>query len=84
MRWKAVLLIGVAVGYVLGARAGRQSYERIRATSQKVWHSPPAEEARAGVAAKLDEAGVHAAHLMREKVSTGGVDGTEGTDGRVP
>ena len=30
MRYKATLVIGIAAGYVLGARAGRQRYEQIK------------------------------------------------------
>ncbi|MGL4745625.1 MAG: protoporphyrinogen oxidase [Dermatophilaceae bacterium] len=38
---KVSFIAGVAVGYVLGARAGRQRYEQIRRTSEKVWNSGP-------------------------------------------
>lgn len=31
---------GVAAGYVLGARAGRGSYEELKATAQKYWQDP--------------------------------------------
>ena len=33
------LLTGAAVGYVLGARAGKHRYEQIKATSYKVWEN---------------------------------------------
>ncbi len=35
------LLLGGAIGYVLGARAGRKRYDQIRNASSKVWHSKP-------------------------------------------
>jgi hypothetical protein len=38
---KLSFLAGLAAGYVLGARAGRQRYEQIRRTSEKVWNSDP-------------------------------------------
>ena len=30
MRYKATLVMGIAAGYILGARAGRQRYEQIK------------------------------------------------------
>ncbi|WP_431219686.1 hypothetical protein [Leifsonia xyli] len=40
MRGKILFVTGAAVGYVLGARAGRQRYEQIKAAAAKVWESP--------------------------------------------
>ena len=34
-------LAGAAAGYVLGARAGRQRYERIRSLAAQAWASQP-------------------------------------------
>jgi hypothetical protein len=48
MRGKLLFLGGVAVGYVLGSRAGRQRYEQIVAKGRQVWESPTVQEA-AGV-----------------------------------
>ncbi len=41
---KLSFIAGLAAGYVLGARAGRQRYEQIRRTSGKVWHSQPVQK----------------------------------------
>jgi len=41
MRGKAGLVIGLAAGYILGTRAGRQRYEQIKAQAQKVWELDP-------------------------------------------
>ncbi|WP_286175876.1 protoporphyrinogen oxidase [Arthrobacter sp. NEB 688] len=38
---KLTFMAGLAAGYVLGAKAGKQRYEQIRRTSSKVWHSGP-------------------------------------------
>lgn len=40
MRVKAAFLLGGAVGYVLGTRAGREQFEKIRSSAQTVWHDP--------------------------------------------
>ncbi|BAL86457.1 hypothetical protein AMIS_12370 [Actinoplanes missouriensis 431] len=49
MRGKLMFLTGLAAGFVLGSRAGREKYEEIRANAQKIWENPTVQEA-AGVA----------------------------------
>ena len=44
MRGKVGLVIGLAAGYVLGARAGRERYEQIKAQVDKVWNLEPVQE----------------------------------------
>ncbi|GGL04046.1 hypothetical protein GCM10007382_24880 [Salinibacterium xinjiangense] len=40
MKGKILLLTGIGIGYVLGARAGRESYDRIAKAADKFWSSP--------------------------------------------
>ena len=40
MRGRILFVIGLGAGYVLGAKAGRQRYEQIASTADKVWNSP--------------------------------------------
>ncbi len=49
MRGKLMFISGLAAGFVLGSRAGREKYEEIRANARKVWEHPTVQEA-AGVA----------------------------------
>lgn len=44
MRGKAGLVVGLAVGYVLGTRAGRERYEQIKTQWLKVWNLDPVQE----------------------------------------
>jgi len=44
MRGKAGLVIGIAIGYVLGTRAGRERYEQIKGQWLKVWNTDPVQE----------------------------------------
>lgn len=44
MRGKAGLVIGLAAGYVLGTRAGRERYEQIKGQAAKVWNLRPVQE----------------------------------------
>ena len=40
MRGKILFVAGAAVGYVLGARAGRERYEQISDAASRFWGSP--------------------------------------------
>ena len=41
MRGKLTIVAGLAVGYVLGSRAGRARYEQIARAASKFWGSKP-------------------------------------------
>ncbi|HEX8343661.1 MAG TPA: hypothetical protein VF657_02790 [Actinoplanes sp.] len=49
MRGKLWFISGLAAGFVLGSRAGREKYEEIVVNARKVWDHPTVQEA-AGVA----------------------------------
>ncbi|MFI9200490.1 YtxH domain-containing protein [Streptomyces sp. NPDC053048] len=40
MRYRLTFITGAAVGYVLGARAGRERYEELRKGAQRVAQNP--------------------------------------------
>jgi len=40
MRGKLLLVVGLGVGYVLGARAGRERYDELKAGVSRFWHDP--------------------------------------------
>jgi len=44
MRGKAGLVIGLAAGYVIGSRAGRERYEQIKTQWLKVWNADPVQK----------------------------------------
>lgn len=52
---KFSFIVGLAAGYVLGARAGRAQYERIRATANKVMETPAVKRAVDSASAKARE-----------------------------
>lgn len=41
MKGKIAFVLGAAVGYVLGTRAGRERYEQIKRGAQSVWNTEP-------------------------------------------
>jgi hypothetical protein len=44
MMGKILFVVGLGVGYVLGARAGRERYEQIRKAAEDVWNQPKVQE----------------------------------------
>lgn len=51
---KSALMAAFGIGYVLGARAGRERYDALAAKAQKMWHDPRVQDKahRAGSMAK--------------------------------
>jgi hypothetical protein len=81
MRGKILFVAGLAAGYVVGARAGRQSYERIKSRAESVWHDPAVQkgvskaedfvaEKAPIVGKKITESAQDAAHAATEKVKS--------------
>ena len=62
MTWKS-LAIGGAIGYVLGALAGRGRYEQIATISSKTWNSKPVRMAKD----KAKGAAGNAAHGLKAR-----------------
>jgi hypothetical protein len=61
---KLTFVTGLAVGYVLGAKAGRERYEQI----QKLMGSPPVQHAGHTAAGFGREAGSKAAHALGDHI----------------
>lgn len=57
MRYKAMFLAGVAVGFVAGARAGREKYDQMVAKAQEVYGHPKVQQATSTVQARATEFG---------------------------
>ncbi|WP_068425828.1 hypothetical protein [Piscicoccus intestinalis] len=41
---RLMLIAGIAIGYVLGARDGRGRYEQIKSQADSLWHDPRVQE----------------------------------------
>lgn len=60
MRSKAAFIVGTGVGYVLGTRAGRERFEKIKVWSRAAWTNPQ-------VQARVTELEAKAADLARSE-----------------
>lgn len=65
MRYRIIFVAGVVVGFVLGARAGRERYEQIKRLVRKAADNPSVQQAAA--AAQAQATGF--ARTARERVS---------------
>ena len=52
MRYRLVFVAGLAIGFVLGARAGRERYEQLRTLARKAADSPAVQQAAAALQAQ--------------------------------
>ncbi|GAA3445341.1 YtxH domain-containing protein [Planomonospora venezuelensis] len=55
MRYRMMFCTGLAVGYVLGSRAGRERYEQIKRMAQRVTDNPSVQEAAGLVGAQVSK-----------------------------
>mgnify|MGYP000197525323 CR=1 FL=1 len=44
MKGKLLFVVGLATGYVLGTRAGRERYEQIKSAAERVWNQPSVQQ----------------------------------------
>ena len=93
---KLSFLAGLAVGYVLGAKAGHKRYDQIKGRASQVWSSDPVQhrvdtakqtirEQAPTVAAKLGDVAKSAGAAAKERVTGEDLPETlhRGTDGHL-
>src|SRR5690606_17746432 len=69
MMRKLTFLAGFAAGYVVGARAGRESYDRIADKAQQAWKDPRVQEKVGQVQDVAKEKAEQAQEAVMEKAS---------------
>lgn len=67
MRLKLLFILGLGVGYVLGARAGRPCYEQIKAKATEAWEDPRVQK----VVTDTQDFVKENAPIVQEKVAAG-------------
>src|SRR5215813_8093807 len=68
MRGKLMFLGGLAAGFVLGSRAGRQAYDELVRTAKKVKESPSVQEAAGVVQAQATKVYEQGKQAVSEKL----------------
>jgi hypothetical protein len=69
MRGKLWFLGGLAAGFVLGARAGREKYNELVVNARKVWDHPTVQEAAGVVQAQANRLYSEGKGTVTEKLS---------------
>lgn len=82
---KLTFLAGLAAGYVIGARAGRDSYDQVAEKAQRVWQDPRVQE-KVGQAQDVvkDRAGDLAhgvAETVKDRLGDSDANGSGGSGG---
>lgn len=72
MRYKATFLVGFAVGYTFGAKAGRERYEQIRRASRGLSENPAVQSAAGVLQAKATNLAGTARDRIIDKLPIGG------------
>jgi len=84
MRFKAVFAVGLATGYVLGARAGRQRYEQIKRASKSISNRPAVRHTADAVQAQATQLGGQAKRAMQDKAGAVGHDLIDKVASKLP
>jgi hypothetical protein len=69
MRYKASFVAGMAVGYVLGTRAGRERYEQMARAARSVMENPQVRQASGAVSQRGTQLFNTASHKVSERVA---------------
>ncbi|MER6955007.1 MULTISPECIES: YtxH domain-containing protein [unclassified Streptomyces] len=68
MRYKLTFVVGLAVGYVLGTRAGRERYEQLKKSARQVAQNPAVRNTAETAAQQGRQYAGKAYHAVSEKV----------------
>jgi predicted component of type VI protein secretion system len=68
MRYRLTFVIGLAVGYVLGTRAGRERYEQLKKSARQVAQNPAVRNTAETAAHQGRQFAGRAYHVVSDKV----------------
>ncbi|MFE7129381.1 YtxH domain-containing protein [Streptomyces sp. NPDC057638] len=68
MRYKLTFVLGLAVGYVIGTRAGRERYEQLKKSARQISQNPAVRNAAESAALSGRQAAGKALHAVSDKV----------------
>jgi hypothetical protein len=84
MRYRFVFIVGLAVGFVLGARAGRERYEQIRKLARKTADSPAVQQAVGALQAQAINLAKTAKNKLADRAGSARAKVGEALHDRVP
>ncbi|WP_137989441.1 YtxH domain-containing protein [Streptomyces vilmorinianum] len=68
MRYKLTFVAGVALGYVIGTRAGRERYEQMKKSAKEFTQNPAVRNAAESAAQSSRQVAGKAFHVVSDKV----------------
>ncbi|GAA4767478.1 YtxH domain-containing protein [Streptomyces sanyensis] len=68
MRYKLTFVAGLALGFVLGARAGRERYEQLKKSAREISQNPAVRNAAESAAHNGREAAGKAFHAVSDRM----------------
>ncbi|MGW4028912.1 YtxH domain-containing protein [Streptomyces sp. NPDC004838] len=68
MRYKLTFVVGLALGYVIGTRAGRERYEQLKKSVRQFSQNPAVRNAAESAAQNSRQAAGKAFHAVTDKV----------------
>ena len=84
MRYRLAFLTGVGIGFVLGARAGRERYEQMRKLARKAMDSPAVQQAAGALQAQTVSYAKSAGGKVADRASAAGAKVGGALQDRVP
>lgn len=80
MSFKTGAVVGFAMGYYLGAKAGRERYEELRSQLRRLQDNPRVQEARDRAVEVAEKGAGRAWQAVEERLPASGSSGSSGTD----
>ena len=68
MRYRLTFIVGLALGYVLGTKAGRERYEQLKKSALQVSHNPAVRNTAESAAQQGRQFAGKAYHVVSDKV----------------
>jgi hypothetical protein len=68
MRYRLTFVVGLALGYVLGTRAGRERYEQLKKSARQVAQNPAVRNTAESAAQQSRQFAGKAYHVVSDKV----------------